>query len=130
MSFSRRLREERKRLRLTQKQLASMLGITEQAQIAYEKDRLPQFAEYLEGIARAGADVSYVITGERGGVQLTDEEAAFLSLFRRQDEQVRAAALEVLKKGMVLSVQQVIVSGNVGRGGQGHQTNIVNGKSR
>lgn len=128
MSFSRRLREERKRLRLTQKQVASMLGITEQAQIAYEKDRLPQFADYLEGFARAGADVSYVITGERGGVQLTDEEAALVSLFRQQDEQVRAAALEVLKKGMVLSVQQVIVSGNVGRGGRGHQTNIVNGK--
>ncbi len=105
-----------------------MLGITEQAQIAYEKDRLPQFADYLEGFARAGADVSYVITGERGGVQLTDEEAALVSLFRQQDEQVRAAALEVLKKGMVLSVQQVIVSGNVGRGGRGHQTNIVNGK--
>ena len=110
MSFSRRLREERKRLRLTQKQIASMLGITEQAQIAYEKDRLPQFAEYLEGIARAGADVSYVITGERGGVQLTEQEADILALMRQAPPAVRETALNVLRSGLVISKQV-----NVGR---------------
>lgn len=128
MSFGARLKEERKRLKLTQSQIAERAGTTKSTQLLYEKDSMRANSDYLAAIAQAGVDVAYVVTGERGGIQLTDEEAALVSLFRQQDEQVRAAALEVLKKGMVLSVQQVIVSGNVGRGGRGHQTSIVNGK--
>lgn len=130
MTFSARLKAERKRLKMTQPVFAEQCGVTKKSQVAYEGEDLPLFANYLEKAAGLGVDVAYVVTGERGGVRLTDEEAALVGLFRQQDKEVRAAALEVLKKGMVLSVQQVIVSGNVGRGGQGHQTNIVNGKSR
>lgn len=128
MNFSARLKQERKRLKMTQTEFGAATGITKQAQVAYEKERLPQFAEYLVEASKLGVDVGYVVTGQRDGISLSDEEAAFLSLMRRADADVRAAALEVLKKGMVLSVQQVIVSGNVARGGQGHQASIANGK--
>ena len=67
MSFSARLKEERKRLKITQKKLAEAVGITEQAQVSYEKGRQPQFSGYLEALAREGLDVAYILTGERGG---------------------------------------------------------------
>lgn len=128
MSFGKRLKEERKRLKLTQPQLAEIAGTTKGTQLLYEKDDMRANSDYLAAIAKVGIDVTYVLTGERGGVNLSDEEAAFLSLLRRQSKEVRDAALEVLKKGMVLSVQQVIISGNVASGGHGHRGSIINGK--
>ena len=80
MSFSVRLKEERKRLKITQKELAARLEITEQAQVAYEKNRLPQFANYLEKLADFGFDVGYIVTGQHGGVQLSADEAEVLAL--------------------------------------------------
>lgn len=109
MSFSARLREERKRLKYTQKQLAAKMEVTEQVQVAYEKDRLPQFADYLEKLAASGFDVPYVITGEHGGVHLTDEESELLALIRQANPAVRKTALEVLRSGMVITTKQVSV---------------------
>lgn len=103
MSFSTRLKAERKRLKITQKRLAEMAGVTEQAQVSYEKERQPQFASYLEALAREGLDVAYILTGERGGVQLTEEEAEMLSLIRRAAPEVRATALDVLRTGTVIT---------------------------
>lgn len=110
MSFAARLREERKKLGLIQADLAEKTGITKKAQGAYEKDRLPQFAEYLEALARTGIDVAYVLTGERGGVQLTKQEADMLALMRQAPPAVRETALNVLRSGLVISKQV-----NVGR---------------
>ena len=82
MSFSARLKEERKRLKITQKKLAEAVGITEQAQVSYEKGRQPQFSGYLEALAREGLDVAYILTGERGGAVLSPEERELLRLYR------------------------------------------------
>lgn len=111
MSFSARLKEERKRLKLTQKQLAAMLDITEQAQVAYEKDRLPQFAGYLEALVRLGIDVAYVITGERGETQLASEELELITAYRQAAPDVQKTVRDVLRTGMVVTMKQV----NVGR---------------
>lgn len=105
MSFFERLKTERKRLKLRQVDLAALAGVTAQSQIQYEKGRMRPGADYLGAIARAGVDVVYVLTGERGGVCLNPEEVEFLALFRQAAPAVRATACEVLRSGMVITKQ-------------------------
>jgi transcriptional regulator with XRE-family HTH domain len=60
-----RLREERKRLGLSQAEFAAKACVHFKSQANYEKgDRAPD-AAYLTAIAAAGADVLYILTGER-----------------------------------------------------------------
>lgn len=63
MSFSRRLVEERKRLKFKQKEISERLGIHINSQLDYEKERLPSFAVYLERLADLGFDIGYIVTG-------------------------------------------------------------------
>ena len=63
-----RLSEERKRLRMSQEVFGAHGGVGRGAQINYEANKRSPDAEYLRGISLVGADVSYVITGERGGL--------------------------------------------------------------
>ena len=103
MSFGARLKEERKRLKLTQSQIAAEVGTTKSTQLLYEKDAMRANSDYLAAIAQRGLDVAYILTGERGGVQLTEEEAEMLSLIRRAAPEVRATALDVLRTGTVIT---------------------------
>ncbi|REF69739.1 MULTISPECIES: helix-turn-helix domain-containing protein [Paracoccus] len=64
-SFSDRLREERLRLNMVQPQLAEIGGVGKQSQINYESGKRQPDASYLAAIAAAGADVLYILTGER-----------------------------------------------------------------
>lgn len=60
-----RLREERERLGLSQTELGEVGGVRKQAQHLYETGvRQPDMA-YLSAIATAGADVLYILTGQR-----------------------------------------------------------------
>ena len=62
-----RLREVREALGLSQQALAERCGITARSQRNYESgERLPD-AAYLAAIAAAGADVLYILTGQRTG---------------------------------------------------------------
>ncbi len=62
-----RLREAREALGLSQQALAERCGITARSQRNYESgERLPD-AAYLAAIASAGADVLYILTGQRQG---------------------------------------------------------------
>ena len=88
VDFGNRLKEERKRLGLNQSEIAEHGGVSLQAQFRYEKgERMPD-AAYLAGIAKAGADIQYIITGIRAGQAepLTQEEAALLENFRDLSE--------------------------------------------
>lgn len=60
-----RLREQRERLGLSQSEFAARGGVKKLAQIRYEKGERRPSASYLLGIARAGADVAYIVTGQR-----------------------------------------------------------------
>ncbi len=62
---SQRLREERKRLGYNQTDFGALGGVRKQAQIKYEAGLRRPDASYLLGIAKAGADVRYIITGDR-----------------------------------------------------------------
>jgi transcriptional regulator with XRE-family HTH domain len=60
-----RIREERERLGHSQPAFAELCGVGARSQRNYESgERLPD-AAYLAGVLRAGADVLYILTGER-----------------------------------------------------------------
>lgn len=115
--FSSRLREERKRLGLSQEDLATMGGVKLNAQSNYENGKRAPDADYLARVAAHGVDVGFLFTGERksggsapgangeprkeGGKEtvmraVTREEAALLDNYEAADERGRAAARSVL----------------------------------
>ena len=85
-----RLREERERLALSQEAFGAIPGITKQAQIKYEKDERHPNALYFNAIATAGADVLYILTGQRQaqtGVTLSPRQAALLDNYEHTSEE-------------------------------------------
>ena len=95
MTVGKRLLEERKNLGLSQEALGAAGGVAKGAQINYEKDARAPDTDYLQGIASAGVDVCYVITGERripvyGG---TERERALL--LRAVEETARRGNIEL-----------------------------------
>ena len=75
--FGSRLRQERKRLGLTQAQLAASVGISPPTQVGYELGSRSPDAHYLTAIERLGADEHYIRTGvpaNRGAVETLDWE--------------------------------------------------------
>lgn len=79
-SIGQRLREERKRLGLSQTEFAKAVGVHLNTQSRYEKGEREPDTAYLDAIRRAGVDVPYVI-GPNAGVRVEgsmsgDERAA------------------------------------------------------
>jgi transcriptional regulator with XRE-family HTH domain len=60
-----RLQEERQRLGLNQDEFGEFGGVKRRAQINYESGERCPDGHYYEGISAAGADVKYIITGQR-----------------------------------------------------------------
>ena len=76
MDIGTRLREERERLGMTQEGFGQAGGVLKRALIRYEKgERMPD-ATFLAAIAAAGADVLYILTGQRSGVAAAAPVAA------------------------------------------------------
>ena len=71
-----RIREERNRMALSQEAFGAIPGVTKQAQIKYEKDERHPDTLYLAAIVAAGADVLYILTGQRSGVAAAAPVAA------------------------------------------------------
>lgn len=71
-----RLREERTRLGLNQDAFAQQGGITRNTQGSYEKGERNPDSAYLIAVARAGADVLYVLTGVRLSPTANELDAA------------------------------------------------------
>ena len=99
-----RLREEREALGLSQQALAERCGITARSQRNYESgERLPD-AGYLAAIAAAGADVLYILTGQRtGGASappppraVTEGDRILLDNFHAAPAQVQAGVKTTL----------------------------------
>lgn len=85
-TFGERLREERELLDKNQTEFGALGGVLKGAQINYEQDKRQPDAAYLASIAAAGADVLYILTGQRGGAApapaLKPDEAALLDNYR------------------------------------------------
>ncbi|MFM0356536.1 helix-turn-helix transcriptional regulator [Paraburkholderia nemoris] len=64
--FGARLREERKRLQLSQTKLAIAGGIKRLAQSQYETGISMPSVRYLQGVAQIGIDLKYVLFDRRG----------------------------------------------------------------
>lgn len=114
--FSSRLREERKRLGLSQEALAELGGVKLNAQSNYETGKRAPDADYLTRVAAHGVDVAFLFSGQRtlarSGAPANDEqpaasgdtvirvvtreEAALLDNYEAADERGRAAARSVL----------------------------------
>ena len=60
-----RLREERERLGFNQAELASVLGQTRETQGRYEAEKRSPDWNYLDSLRQVGADILYILTGER-----------------------------------------------------------------
>ena len=97
-----RLREVREALELSQTEFAQIAeragvpGATRQSQAKYEKGLATPGAAYLAAIAAAGADVLYILTGQRSqpvppAQELPRQEQEWLALYRNSSEEVRAA---------------------------------------
>jgi transcriptional regulator with XRE-family HTH domain len=89
-----RLREERKRLGLTQQEFAALGGIASNAQAHYEAGERQPKAGYLIGVAAAGVDILYVLLGQRTPTveaSLTPEEARVIAQFRALPKEDRKA---------------------------------------
>lgn len=92
-----RLREERERLGLTQSQMGELAGVTKKSQINYEKGERHPDSVYLAAIAAAGADVLYILTGQRSSASppapaappITEGERTLLNLFNAAPAQVQ-----------------------------------------
>ncbi|MGS0640550.1 helix-turn-helix domain-containing protein [Xanthomonas oryzae pv. oryzicola] len=94
MTVGKRLKEERKRLGLTQDEMAVQLGLTRYAQLNFEKDvNLPGGAYLLAALER-GVDVMYVLSGHRA--QLDPADRLLLSAFKDASPPARNAVLAAL----------------------------------
>lgn len=98
VSISDRLFEERKRLSLTQTEMAKAGGIAMATYVNYERGgRFPD-AACLQNFITSGVDVMYVLTGSRNGSSLSGSETLMLELFNRLDDRARHAFLAMLRE--------------------------------
>ena len=121
MTTGKRLREEREKLGFSQTDFAALGGVGRKSQFNYEEDERKADTSYLEKIAIAGANVRYIITGEREGSSeiMTSDERYLLERYRGSPQPLKDAALRVLLGGELPSKSQkqinVAVASNHGQ---------------
>lgn len=114
-----RLKEERKRLKLTQATASAVAGVSRETWSRYEGGSVSPGMEVLVAFALAGADVQYVLTGLHGSASPTTRERLFLDQFRRSTEAQQDAALRVLlneervqaEKSQLVADEQMLLDG-------------------
>lgn len=87
-SIAERLKLERERLGMNQSDFGAVAGVKRNAQMNYENGTRSPTADYLLAISGAGADVGYIITGDRGslGSQFERELANLSDAWEALDE--------------------------------------------
>ncbi|MDN5785709.1 XRE family transcriptional regulator [Pseudorhodobacter sp.] len=69
-TFSGRLRAERERMLLSQSAFGEACGVGKNSQINYESEKRSPDSSYLIAAAELGADILYILTGERSAKSL------------------------------------------------------------
>ena len=82
MTIANRLKEERMRLGYSQTRFAVLGGVGHSSHILYETGERRPDTKYLEGIYQHGADVNYILTGQR-----TNAEPSMIRLAQRLSHQ-------------------------------------------
>lgn len=93
------LKEERKRLGLTQVKAAELARVSRETWSRYESGKLMPGAEVLTAITAAGADARYILTGTRSLATLTSDEDILLTRYRTCPQELKNAALRVVLGG-------------------------------
>lgn len=93
-----RLRQERIRLGMTQREMAFVGGVRVNAQYCYENDRRQLPATYLAAVAKRGVDLCFVILGARKVERalMAAEEGALIRNLRALDQPEREAFVRVI----------------------------------
>jgi transcriptional regulator with XRE-family HTH domain len=82
-TFGKRLKEVRELSGKSQTEFGAIGGVLKQAQLKYEKDERMPDAAYLSAIAEKGADVLYILTGQRSApAALTSDEQMLINHYR------------------------------------------------
>ena len=97
MTTGDRLKQERERLGFTQPVFAAIGATTKKSQIDYEKNVTQPKSGYLAAIAAIGADVLYILTGQRSPSALSADELEMLERFRAASLEGKAAAMGALR---------------------------------
>lgn len=104
MGIPERFREERERLGLSQRTVAELLGASLNTINNWERGTSAASAESVARFGDHGADVLYILTGQRTSKPvLTAEEASLLDNYNNATEPGKAAARAVL---VAVSVQK------------------------
>lgn len=104
-AFGKRLAEERNRLGFTQNSLATLMVKTSRTQIKYESGETMPDGLYFIKLYQLGADVTYILTGERMKGALNPEETALLNGFNALDERGKAGVFGMIR-GMLHPVHE------------------------
>lgn len=97
-----RLKEERERLGFSQTAFAGIADATKGSQINWEQGKAMPNMACLFAWSKVGADILYIITGERSKPvedTLTAKEKTLLESFRKAPEAVQNAAIVALLSG-------------------------------
>ncbi|WP_070489433.1 MULTISPECIES: helix-turn-helix transcriptional regulator [Stenotrophomonas] len=95
MSVGIRLKEERKRLGLTQEAMGLACGVAKRTQILFEQDAHLPGGAYFVAADELGVDVTYVLVGRRE--RLAEADADLLDAWRTASPSARAAVMAALR---------------------------------
>lgn len=138
MAIGERLREERKRLKMTQAVFAQVGGIGLSALKMYEGNERDPGATFLAAIASEGGDVQYIVTGARSVNSGPPDEHVLIEGYRALDAATKkrllafvlteSGPLEVSRKikEKVAETQSQFTVTATGRGAQAAGNTIVN----
>ncbi len=95
MPIGKRLREERERLGMSQPAFAAVVGTTKQTLFSWESGKTAPDGFQLAAFATAGADVLYILTGQRSQpvpatASLPEGDRKLLENFHAAPQQVQA----------------------------------------
>jgi transcriptional regulator with XRE-family HTH domain len=121
VAIGERLREERKRLKMTQAVFAQVGGIGVSALKMYEGNEREPGALFLAAIANAGADVQYIVTGTPSASAVSADEQVLLDGYRALDPATRRRMLAFMLGGDAASEKNSPPSITVTASGHGTQ---------
>ena len=103
MAIGERIREERKRLKMTQAAFAQIGGIGVSSLKLYEGNEIEPGSRFLQSISAEGVVVQYIVTGQRSTTVLVAEEQLLLDGYRALDKgtKMRTLAFVLTETGPV-----------------------------
>lgn len=139
MAIGERLREERKRMKMTQAAFAELGGIGVSALKLYEGNEREPGGLFLHEISELGADVQYIVTGIRSNSALAADEQVLLDGYRSLDKATRKRLLafvltesgpsevsRLIKEKVIEAGSKTVTVTATGRGAQAAGKKIVN----